>query len=623
MSIRAALLAWLAPMVLAPAPDCKETGSTKMENLRAEHPRLLLVAGDWQEIRARIRSDPRATQWHAELTRKAGKLLGEPPVVHKLEGPRLLRQSRNALDRISLLAGLYLLDGNKQYAERARKEMLAAAAFPDWNPSHFLDTAEMSAALGLGYDWLFGFLSAEDKSAVRGAIVQKGLRPGLEAIEKGAWWAKSAYNWNQVCHGGLTVGALAIAEDEPALAERMVRHAVAGVPRAMASFKPDGGWGEGPGYWGYTTQYTVYLIAALESALGSDFGLKSSPGFSEAGFFRMHTTGPTGRCYNFADAGASAGKAPQMFWLARAFGQPAFAAHELAVAGQRGDQWQLFWGAGAAGPQDLAAAPTDAVFRGVHVALFRSAWNDDQAFFVGFKGGDNAVNHGHLDLGSFVLDALGKRWAEDLGRDDYNLPAYFGAQRWTYYRLRTEGHNTLMLGGENQNTKAVAPIVAFLSSPARSFAVADLSAAYQPKARKVFRGVALLNKQRVLVQDEFEFSQPAELIWQMHTLAKVETKEGMALLSSDSARLAARILAPAGARFEVAQVKVPPPQKELSGVSKLVVRLPQAASGRLAVVFTRPEASALPLPLEPLEKWIADAARSEGSKPRASTTDRQ
>ena len=98
--------------------------------------------------------------------------------------------------------------------------------------------------------------------------------------------------------------------------------------------------------------------------------------------------------------------------------------------------------------------PLDKLFRGIDVAFFRSAGNDKDAFFVGFKGGDNKANHSHLDLGTFVLDALGQRWALDLGSDDYNLPGYFGKQRWNYYRLRTEGHNTLTIEGENQNPEA-------------------------------------------------------------------------------------------------------------------------------------------------------------------------
>ena len=77
--------------------------------------------------------------------------------------------------------------------------------------------------------------------------------------------------------------------------------------------------------------------------------------------------------------------------------------------------------------------------------MMRSAWDDPNAVSVDFKAGDNKANHSHLDLGSFIVDALGVRWACDLGADDYNMPGYFGGKRWTYYRLRAEGHNTLVI----------------------------------------------------------------------------------------------------------------------------------------------------------------------------------
>ena len=189
-------------------------------------------------------------------------MLTEPPVEHKLIGPRLLDKSRKALRRISTLAGLYRLDGNKEWAERARKEMLAAAAFPDWNPSHFLDVAEMSTALGLGYDWLYAYLSAEDRATIRTALVEKGLKPGMDVYKKGGWWTKAKHNWNQVCNGGLTIGALAIADEEPELARAIVTQGRASIPLAMASFAPDGGWAEGPGYWAMPRNITFFTWPA-------------------------------------------------------------------------------------------------------------------------------------------------------------------------------------------------------------------------------------------------------------------------------------------------------------------------------------------------------------------------
>ena len=192
--------------------------------------------------------------------------------------------------------------------------------------------------------------------------------------------------------------------------------------------------------------------------------------------------------------------------------------------------------------------PLDAFFRGIDVAFFRSAWEDPQALYVGFKGGNNKANHSHLDLGTFVLDARGYRWAVDLGSDNYNLPAYFGKQRWTYYRLKTAGHNTLVINGVNQATSARAPIIAFHATSARAFAVADLTAAY-PMTQRVWRGVAMLDRERVLIEDEIEADQPVDIVWGMHTPAEMSIDGASAMLKQGAETVQARIIAPAGATF--------------------------------------------------------------------------
>ena len=39
--------------------------------------------------------------------------------------------------------------------------------------------------------------------------------------------------------------------------------------------------------------------------------------------------------------------------------------------------------------------------------------------YIGVKGGMAKRNHGHMDAGSFVFDAYGKRWSEDLMVPEY------------------------------------------------------------------------------------------------------------------------------------------------------------------------------------------------------------
>ncbi len=296
-----------------------------LKTLRTEHPRLILLDRDIEHIRTLVQQVPLAHKIHADLVKEADRLMTTPPVEYKLVGPRLLAQSRHCLDRIYTLALLYRLEKKPQYLERAVRELRAAADFKDWNPSHFLDTAEMTHAFAIGYDWLYPALSDEERTWIRTALIEKGLNPGLAAYETQAPWVTSHMNWNQVCNGGIAIGALAVADEEPEKSRVLVRNALESLPHALAAYGPDGGWAEGPGYWHYGTSYAAYFLAALESALGTDFGMSAARGFDHAGRFRIYCSGPSGKTFNYADAHDRVEAAPEMFWLARRFMETVYA----------------------------------------------------------------------------------------------------------------------------------------------------------------------------------------------------------------------------------------------------------------------------------------------------------
>lgn len=577
-----------------------------LSTLKKSHPRLLAFAEDFARLRERVKSDTLLKKWHGDLQGQARKILSEPPSKYEIpDGLRLLSTSRRVLHRIQTLGLLHQLDGDQRYAERAWKELEAAAAFKDWNPRHFLDTAEMTHAFAIGYDWLYATWTDQQRATLREAMVEKGLKLALQIVEEDRGWARAHHNWNQVCNGGIGMGALALADVEPDLAARFLSRSLKSIQRAMVEFAPDGAWAEGPGYWNYATTYNAVILAALHTALGTDFGLSKIAGFPEAGMFPIYATGPLRRTFNYADAGDGAPRAPHMFWFARQFDRPAYAAYQRQMADP--DPLDMVWydpQGGIAALKDLAL---DKYFRNSEVALFRSAWDDRNAVFAGFKAGDNKANHSNLDLGSFVLDALGARWAVDLGADDYNLPGYFGKQRWTYYRLRAEGHNTLVIdpGAEpDQDPAGASRIVKFESKPEKAFAVADLTAPYKKHAQKVWRGFAFLDRHRVLVQDEVQAEKPAEVWWFLHTPAKVEpAADGRsAILSQNGARLEARILSPPQATFTVmdaAPLKVSPqPDKQNAnrGVRKLAVELKEVTKLKLAVLLTPQSAGETRIP---------------------------
>ena len=110
------------------------------------HPRLLMRAGE--EPKGVTEGLFKAAD--SVIVSFSRKTLKQPPVERTMIGRRLLHTSRTVLKRTFWLGYTYRVHGGEAYARRAIDEMLAASAFPDWNPSHFLDVGEMTMALAIG-----------------------------------------------------------------------------------------------------------------------------------------------------------------------------------------------------------------------------------------------------------------------------------------------------------------------------------------------------------------------------------------------------------------------------------------------------------------------------------------
>jgi hypothetical protein len=508
------------------------------------HPRLFADSATFLAAGDRAAAGGTAAEIATAVRRSADALLTVPPVTRTLQGRRLLGQSRLAVRRVLCLATAWRLTGQAEYRDRCRAELLAAAGFTDWNPSHFLDVAEMTFALAVGYDWLCNDLDAETRATLRRAIVEKGLRTSLDP-QHATWWVRATNNWGQVCHGGLVAGALAVLEDEPELAVAIVQRAVVSVPASIAAYAPNGAYPEGPGYWSYGSTYNVLLLAEIESVLGTEFGLAALPGFPETGAYLSLVTGPSGRTFNYADGGDGRHYEVAVEWLAARFDQPGWLLAEQTLLpralaefakpgdGQRFLPLALLWhrdppaGTACALPLHWAGGGH------VPVTLHRSSWTDPDALFVGVKAGAAKANHGHMDAGSFVFDAAGQRWAWDLGAQDYHsieargMNLWNSAQnsdRWTIFRLNNLSHNTLVIDGQLQRADATATMLRFSAAPAFPHTVVDLTPVYAGQANGVRRGVALLPSGELLVQDLITGVKPgASVRWGMVTKAAVAT----------------------------------------------------------------------------------------------------
>ena len=599
------------PADAPPAPDAI------LATLERGHPRLLLRDDRLAELKRLATSDALLATCISQVCADADTLCRAKAIEHVLIGPRLLSVSRECLHRVLVLGLAWRLTGRTAYLDQARATLLTVCAFSDWNPSHFLDVAEMSNAVGIGYDWLYPALAPTERDTIRTALIRLGLEEGVQAVGgfdgtlKHAFWVDSAFNWNQVCHGGLTVASLAVAESDPRYAQVLIASACRHLPTAIASYDPDGAWPEGPGYWAYATDYTVYCLAGMESALKTTFGLDQHAGLSTTGLYPVCVSGPTGLMPNFADAGdfSRFSGTPLLSWLGQHYHQAGLcdAQDAYLAAGRKATPLDIIWYRPSSGSS--ITLPLDRSFGGaVELGVMRSAWKDPNALYAYIKAGYNQVNHGHLDLGSFECDCLGERWVRDLGSDDYNLPGYFSGgtkgPRWRYFRLNSHSHSVPLIDGQDQLVAGKAKLLRFISADAPR-AVVDLSSAYVPSASRVQRGISLIeSRSALLVQDELELTRPADITWAITTDAAVEVQGGSAILTLHGKHMRATILAPAHAQFSVESAEQTAPQKPNHGVRRLLIVLAGASDSVRIAVRLAPQPPMPPLPaLTPLSAW--------------------
>ena len=449
-----------------------------IDTTHLEHPCLLASAKDFESLKLRVKNDLRVQRLAEAVLQAAERCLKAPAPEHKLKGIRLLNVSRQGIHDLLKLAMAFQLTGDRRFSRSAEQYLLAIAAFPDWNPSHFLDTAEMTLAVAIGYDWLNDELSPGTREILREAIKAKGILPSFEN-KYNRFWVNGTNNWNQVCHSGISAGAIALWNEEPDLARKVIARAVENVPAIMnICYDPDGNYPEGPGYWEYGTSYNVILIAMLEHAFGHDFGLLAQPGFSKTGEYLCHAMPPTGEAFDYSDTGAGKNLvAPILFWLSHRFQKPEWRVSQYPLLDGPLDETirmnrflplLLLWLRPGSEGGEGESRPLDWCGHGKKpVAMHRSAWSPD-AVYAGILGGKANISHGHMDAGSFIFEADGVRWASELGNVDYHsleerkfdLWDYRQhGKRWEIFRVGPKAHNILMIDGAEQQVDGFGQII--------------------------------------------------------------------------------------------------------------------------------------------------------------------
>ena len=564
------------------------------KNLRKAQPRLVLNAQLEKLVKTKLKTDPVIQNMYKAIQANATTIQGKPLLERKLEGRRLLGVSREMLYRMNMLGMVYRIENDPVILKRINEEVVSVCNFSDWNPSHYLDVAEMSMAVAIALDWTAGKLPKATIEMAKNALIEKGIKPSWPENGSNPGWAFGHNNWNQVCNGGMIAASIAIAEKEPELAAKTIARAIDGMVYALVQYQPDGVYPEGSTYWAYGTSFTIVTTAMLESAFGTDFGIADYPGLKESAIYRVLMNTPSGWYYNFADCGdkRSDGGDVALAWFAYKTGNKAFFEKDrfLKPTDELGELSRISGAAlvwmsqyvekeGVKVPQNWKGDGDNPI------VIFTSGENETKGFYFGGKGGRATTSHGNMDAGSFIFELNGVRWSIDPGNQGYHDLEKTGfdlwnstqsGQRWTLLTKNNYGHSTITVNDSLFINNGQATLLNFQDGKTPS-ATFDLTPVYGDKLKSAKRTFLKDSPVSVIIEDNIETNEKTQSVtWQMLTQADVEFVKGGAVLKQNGKSLKLENLSHPELQLSVVSLYPAPLQldRQLDGLKRIEIRIP-------------------------------------------------
>ena len=538
---------------LTPLKDVISLPASKTSVASANgHPRVVATQADFERIRNT--TDNTHAQWKATVLLRADNICTNFTATNS-KSEYYIGDSENfqtVVNRLkeygTVLGMAYQLTGDKKYSEKLYEASVVAgnlSGITDGTMSN-LTVSYLVEGLSLCYDWCYEAYTDAQRSTIADIAVNKCLMFAMDEYynkERGSHtWSTTYTNHNSIPNANFITASVAFADYAPVVCETVLSYASERLKNYLAGLAPDGGWWEGEMYTNLVFAHIAKASATLMLNFGEDNIIADTPFVERTADFHIAVKGPQGT-YNFAELqNPSKYCMPEMLWLANAYNRKdvrSWALDNINFASAKNCALGLLWA------HDLSDVEehtfTNAYIRGIEHITLGNGYDADSSW-LSVLGGVNMGSHKHLDLGSFIYDYNGVRWATELGLNNYYKGYHCETSKEKiYYRSRSEGHNTLVInpssedGGQRMNDKngiSKGEIISYSLRSDRPYAVYDLSTAYSDKANSVKRGFRLLDGNiGFIVRDEFETTSdasetfPDEVYWFMHTDAQIEISQ--------------------------------------------------------------------------------------------------
>lgn len=490
------------------------------------HPRLFIKDADIKTMRRQIAngSNPYLESLHNQMIKTADTkgmdetLLSYDPSTST---ETLLPTIRLALTRIVSDAYAYRFTKDKSYLKHVETDITTVCDnMAVWNSNYDLERGEIALAFAIAYDWLYKQL----KPAMKQRMLDFFQTEIFEKLENARFY-KMTNNWNLVMNCGISLAALATYEQWPDKARAIIEKSVESNPIGLTNiYAPDGASPEGPGYWGYATNFESIMLMAFEDCLGTDFGLSATEGFDKANRYRAFCVDGLSYYYNYADCSSRARVASGSWYLALKFNDTSTLSWEVEMLPKDkyvGDRTLFLAIASAYRLGRFSCTASDEhVFQArgeVPIAVLRKGWGEQDAY-LGIKGGKCHSSHAHMDQGSFVYDLDGVRWVAEYPHEAYenyrrilkkydesaNLFSFAqDSWRWQLFAYSPLQHSTLTIDGQLFDVEANADVLYAKEEEGRLSAAVDLSKLYFCKITSATRTAVITETGELEIVDEF------------------------------------------------------------------------------------------------------------------------
>ena len=407
----------------------------------------------------------------------------------------------------------YVFHDDRVAGEYVKDVLVKLAKFENWTHpwqtkrGRFTEhrTGSWSHRLALAYDLTYDLMDENERRLIRDAFMNNLVMGAQTTYVINNNVTCNTSNWIAHIAGGSLMLQAAMFGDGPdveSLEPYFTGAALKLYDMIEKTVDPDGAWGEGLGYNGYSFRTLSQSLPAIDNVFNIDMSKPLNGTYKE-----YIWAGPVKdkKYFYFGDTGGNLNPIPNWAWLLQKNKDPLLGWYYNFLKRDESFMDVLY---------ETEDVPTDdpfdekpvKVFRDVGTTVFKSGWEKDDFTFVMRTG--PFYNHQHLDQGSFWLADYGSIFFEERhGSTYYDDPLY---QPWYTQPI---GHSTILIDGNHQSQRVGDPLVFaegfedyahithFLDGEDAAFVSGDIGRLYWGKVKSLKRNVLYLKPRILLILD--------------------------------------------------------------------------------------------------------------------------